>query len=172
MLRENFPVSAELGIYALVVSLSIGVPAGVIAALNRNSIYDYLGMGVAIVGVSLPVIILGPILQYVFGLRLGLLPIAGWVQDKAILPAFALGFSNSALTARLTRASLLQILNEDYMRTAQAKGLRQRRVIGVHALRNALIPVVTILGPLAAFLVTGSFVAETIFAIPGIGRAL
>jgi oligopeptide transport system permease protein len=172
MIREDFPVSAELGLYALVIALSIGIPAGTMAALNRNSFYDYFGMSIAVVGVSLPVIILGPILQYVFGLQLNWLPIAGWGSpEHIVMPAFALGFSNSALVARLTRASLLQVLQEDYIRTAHAKGMTPRRVIVVHAMKNAFIPVVTILGPLTAFLVTGSFVAEMIFAIDGIGRA-
>jgi ABC-type dipeptide/oligopeptide/nickel transport system permease component len=128
-------------------------------------------MSIAIVGVSLPVIISGPILRYFFGVQLGILPPTGWgTLEHMILPAFALGFANSALLARLTRASLLQVLNEDYIRTARAKGLSERVVIGLHALKNSLIPVVTILGPLFAFLITGSFVTEIIFGIPGLGQ--
>lgn len=169
--RDNFPVSLQLGIAALLIAVVIGLPAGIIAALNHNKPLDYASMGVAIVGVSFPVIILGPFLQYVFGVSLGWLPITGWgTPQHVILPAFALGFAQSALIARLTRASLLQVLHEDYIRTARAKGLGEARVIRLHALKNALIPVVTVLGPLTAFLVTGSFVTELIFAIPGIGR--
>lgn len=171
VLRINFPVTLELGLYALTVAVSIGVPAGILAALNRNTIYDYAGMSVAIIGVSVPVIVMGPFLQYIFGVQFNLLPLTGWgTVEQVLMPSFALGFSQSALIARLTRASLLQVLHEDYIRTARAKGLGERLVVGRHALKNALIPVVTILGPLAAFLMTGSFVTETIFAVPGIGR--
>jgi ABC-type dipeptide/oligopeptide/nickel transport system permease component len=172
LFRENFPVSAELGTLSLIVALSIGTPLGIIAALGRNTYSDYIGMGIAILGVSVPVIILGPFMQYFFGLSLGWLPMSGWGSvDKMIMPVFALGFAQAALIARLTRASLLQVLHEDYVRTARAKGLHERTVIVIHALKNALIPVVTVLGPLVAFLVTGSFVTEQIFAIPGIGAA-
>lgn len=171
IIKENLPVSAQLGIASLAVALVIGLPAGVIAALRRNTIWDYVGMGIATIGVSVTVITLGPLMQYIFGVSLGILPISGWgTPTQVIMPAFALGFAQAAIIARLTRASLLQVLNEDYIRTARAKGMRERRVITLHALKNALIPVATVLGPLAAALVTGSFVTETIFAIPGIGR--
>ncbi len=169
--RENLPVSFQLGMAALMIALAIGVPLGTLAALKRNTIYDYMGMGTAILGVSFPVIITAPVLQYVFAVQWGVVPVTGWGSPQhAILPAFALGFVNAALIARLTRASLLQVLNEDYIRTARAKGLAERTVIVVHALRNSLIPVITILGPLFAALVTGTFVVETIFGIPGMGR--
>lgn len=171
IIKENLPVSAQLGIASLAVALVIGLPAGVIAALRRNTIWDYVGMGIATIGVSVTVITLGPLMQYIFGVSMGILPISGWgTPAQIIMPAFALGFAQAAIIARLTRASLLQVLNEDYIRTARAKGMRERRVITLHALKNALIPVATVLGPLAAALVTGSFVTETIFAIPGIGR--
>ncbi len=171
VIRDNFPITAQLGLVALAIALSIGIPAGIIAALNRNTVYDYAGMGVAIIGVSIPVIIMGPVLQYIFGVWLKVLPISGWGDwTHFIMPAFALGFSQSALIARLTRASLLQVLHEDYIRTANAKGLSRRSVVGRHAMKNALIPIITILGPLTAFLLTGSFVTEMIFAVPGVGR--
>ena len=171
IIGDSLPVSMQLGAAALIVGLAIGVPAGVIAALHRNTLYDYLGMGIAIFGVSVPAIILGPILQYIFGVGMGLFPVTGWGRfEHIIMPAFALGFAQSALIARLTRASLLQVLNEDYIRTARAKGLRERTVVNKHALRNALIPVVTVLGPLAAALLTGTFVVEIIFGIPGLGK--
>ncbi|MBI5668624.1 MAG: ABC transporter permease [Chloroflexi bacterium] len=169
--RENLPVSFQLGVAALMIAIAIGVPLGTLAALKRNTIFDYMGMGTAILGVSFPVIITAPVLQYLFGVQWGLVPVTGWGSvEYAIIPAFALGFLHAALIARLTRASLLQVLNEDYIRTARAKGLAERTVIVGHALKNSLIPVVTILGPLLAALVTGTFVVETIFGIPGMGR--
>jgi len=169
--RENLPVSFSLGFAALSVSMVIGIPLGVISALKRNTVYDYTGMGIAILGVSVPVIVTAPLLQYLFGVVWKILPVTGWgTLQNLILPAFALGFVNSAILARLTRASLLQVMNEDYIRTARAKGLPERIVIIVHALKNSLIPVITIIGPLFAALVTGTFVIETVFGIPGMGR--
>lgn len=169
--RENLPVSIQLGIAALGVSLAIGLPLGVFTALKRNTPWDYGGMSVAIIGVSVPVIISAPFLQYLFGVQWKILPVTGWgTPANVILPAFALGFVSAALIARLTRASLLQVLNEDFIRTARAKGLAERRVISLHALKNSLIPVVTVIGPLAAALLTGTFVVETVFGIPGMGR--
>jgi oligopeptide transport system permease protein len=169
--REQLPVSFQLGLVALSIALAIGVPLGIVAAVNRNNWLDFGSMGMAIMGVSVPVIIMGPVLQYIFGVQLRILPVSGWgTPNHVILPAFALGFFNSALIARLTRASLLQVLNEDYIRTARAKGLSENIVILLHAMKNALIPVVTVVGPLFAALVTGTFVVETIFAIPGLGR--
>jgi oligopeptide transport system permease protein len=173
--RQHLPISAQLGVAAIVVAMSIGIPLGIIAALRRNTVYDYTSMGIAILGVSVPVIVLGPLLRYVVGVELGWLPVSWGLEgystlEKMIMPAFALGFASSALLARLTRASLLQVLAEDYIRTARAKGLRERMVVFSHALRNSLIPVVTVLGPLLAALITGTFVAEQVFSIPGLGR--
>jgi len=171
IIRDTLPVSATLGVGALIVAIVIGIPAGVIAALKRNTRWDYAAMGVAIIGVSVPVIVSGPILRYFFGVQLRWLPPTGWGNfEHMIMPAFALGFAESARLARLTRASLLQVLNEDYIRTARAKGLHERTVIGLHALKNAMMPVITTLGPLFAYLITGSFVAELIFGIPGMGK--
>lgn len=169
--RENLIVSAQLGVAALTLALAIGLPLGIIAARNRNKWPDYVSMGIAIFGVSIPVIISAPLLQYTFGVQWKILPVTGWgTPAHVILPAMALGFINSAVIARLTRASLLQVLNEDYIRTARAKGLGERPVLIRHALRNSLIPVITVLGPLFAALVTGTFVIETVFGIPGMGR--
>jgi ABC-type dipeptide/oligopeptide/nickel transport system permease component len=169
--RDSLPISFQLGVAALAVAMAVGIPLGATAALKRNTIFDYAGMGVAVFGVSLPVIITAPVLQYLFGVQLQALPPTGWGEvQHMILPAFALGFVNSALIARLTRASLLQVMNEDYIRTARAKGLSERMVVISHAIKNGMIPVVTILGPLFAILVTGSFVVETFFGIPGMGR--
>lgn len=168
----HLPVSAQLGVAAIAVALVIGIPAGTVAALKRNTMYDYVGMGIAIIGVSVTSITSGPLLQYIFGVNLGILPISGWGEARfMILPAFALGFTESAIIARLTRASLLQVLHEDYVRTARAKGLRESYVVIFHSLKNALIPVVTVLGPITAGLITGSFVIERVFGVPGIGEA-
>lgn len=186
--RQQLPVSCQLGILALIVALIIGVPMGILGALKHNTIWDYLGMGVAIFGVSVPVIVLGPIMIWLFGISLGWFPPTGWGSKPpyilglfptnlgwnfwkyAIMPAVALGLGSSAIIARLTRASLLQVIREDYIRTARAKGLAERVIINKHALKNALIPVVTVLGPIAAALVTGTFVTELTFGIPGMGK--
>jgi len=186
--RDNLPISAQLGVMALTIALVIGMPLGILAALRQNSVYDYMGMAVAIFGVSVPVIVLGPILVWIFGVALKWLPPTGWGAQPpyflgflpsdmgwdffryAIMPSVALGLGSSAIIARLTRASLLQTVREDYIRTARAKGLPERTVITRHALKNSLIPVVTIIGPLFAALVTGTFVTELIFGIPGMGK--
>jgi ABC-type dipeptide/oligopeptide/nickel transport system permease component len=186
--RDNLPVSGQLGVMAVAIAMVIGMPLGILAALRQNTFYDYLGMGVAIFGVSVPVIVLGPILVWIFGVALKWLPPTGWGAQPpyflgflpsnpgwdffryAIMPSVALGLGSSAIIARLTRASLLQTVREDYIRTARAKGLPERTVITRHALKNSLIPVVTILGPLFAALVTGTFVTELIFGIPGMGK--
>lgn len=171
IIRDHLPVSFQLGLAAMLVATTIGIPLGTIAALRKNTMFDYFSMSAAILGVSVPVIVLGPLLQYVVGVELGWLPTTGWgTIEQLIMPAFALGFAQSALIARLTRASLLQVLNEDYIRTANAKGLRSRQVVIVHAMKNAMIPVVTIMGPLFAALITGTFVTEQVFGIPGLGR--
>jgi ABC-type dipeptide/oligopeptide/nickel transport system permease component len=168
--RDNLPVSAQLGILGMIIALAIGLPMGILAALNHNKSIDYLATTLAVTGVSFPAIALGPILITVFALSLNWLPVSGWDTPATfILPAFTLGFGASALIARLTRASLLEVLNEDYIRTAKAKGLSNSTVVIIHAMKNGMIPVLTILGPLFATLLTGTFVVETIFAIPGMG---
>jgi oligopeptide transport system permease protein len=172
-------VSIQLGIFALIFALAVGLPAGIIAALHRGRWQDRAATLVAIVGVSVPAIVMGPVLVWFFALTLGWLPVAQWEPlseglwpylSHLILPAITLGAGLSAIIARLTRASLLQVLGEDYIRTAHAKGLPGRIVTIRHALRNSLIPVVTYLGPLSAAVLTGSLVVEQIFAIPGMGR--
>lgn len=168
---DHLPVSAQLGVAAIAIALLIGIPLGIVAALKQNTFWDYLGMGLAIVGVSVPAIVLGPLLILIFALALGWFPVAGWgTPAKMVLPAFALGLRESAIIARLTRASMLQVIREDYIRTARAKGLAERTVMVKHALKNAFIPVATILGPMFAALVTGTFIVEQIFAIPGLGK--
>ena len=168
---DHLPVSAQLGLAAIVIALVIGIPLGILAALKQNTAWDYIGMGLAIVGVSVPAIVLGPMLILILALSLGLLPVAGWgTPAKVIMPALALGLRESAIIARLTRASMLQVIREDYIRTARAKGLSEKVVMVRHALKNAFIPVATILGPMFAALVTGTFIVEQIFAIPGMGK--
>lgn len=171
IIKDHFPISVQLGAVALLVAVSIGIPLGIISALKQNTIIDYLSMFFAISGVSVPVMTLGPLLIWIFALSLGILPVARWgTWQQAILPAFALGVGYSAILARLTRASMLQVTREDYIRTARAKGVSEKNVTIHHALKNAFIPVVTVLGPLFAGLVTGSMVVEQIFAIPGLGK--
>jgi oligopeptide transport system permease protein len=169
--RENLPVSVNLGLASIAIATAIGLPLGILSALKRNTVYDFMGMSVAILGVSVPAIITAPVLQFVVGVQLKWLPVSGWgTTNHILLPALALGFGSSALIARLTRASILQVLHEDYVRTARAKGLAEKRVLAFHILKNAMIPVVTVFGPMVAYLLTGTFVVETIFAIPGMGR--
>lgn len=169
--RQNLPVSFQLGVYALLVAILIGIPLGILAALKQNTIFDYIGMSVAIFGVSVPVISLGPLMIFVFAVGLRWFPASGWGKpENELMPSIALGLASSALIARLTRATLLQVIREDFIRTARAKGLSERTIIIKHALKNSMIPVVTVLGPLLAQLTTGTFVTETIFGIPGMGR--
>ena len=171
ILADHVPVSATLGLVAMVIAVGLGVPLGILAALRQNSIWDYISMAVAIFGVSVPSIVLGPLMIIVFALALHWFPVAGWGRmDKMVMPAFTLGLGSSAIIARLTRASMLQVIREDYIRTARAKGLTERVIMVRHALKNAFIPVATILGPMFAGLVTGTFVVERIFAIPGMGK--
>jgi oligopeptide transport system permease protein len=187
IIGDSFPISIQLGLMAMGVALTIGIPAGIIAALNHNRLPDYVASFIAIVGVSVPVLVMGPLLYWLFALKLGWLPVALWGAERpfllgfipvptakflshAILPTLALGTGMSASIARLTRASLLQVIREDYIRTARAKGLRQRAVVVRHALKNSLIPVVTVLGPMFAAVITGTIVVEAIFGIPGMGK--
>jgi ABC-type dipeptide/oligopeptide/nickel transport system permease component len=188
IIREQLPVSFQLGVAALTIAVLIGIPMGILAGLKQNTVWDYLGMSIAIFGVSVPVIALGPILVWIFGVMLKWLPPTGWGAKPpyilffvpkdlswnfwryVLMPAFALGLGQSAIIARLTRASLLQVIREDYIRTARAKGLPERLVVLRHALRNSLIPVVTVLGPMFAAVVTGTFVTEQIFGVPGLGK--
>lgn len=171
IIKQQLPPSATLGVLALGVALLLGVPIGILSAVKQNTWLDYFGMFVAVAGVSVPAMTLGPLLIWGVALELDLLPVARWgTWQQAVLPSLTLGLGSAAILARLTRASMLQVIHQDYIRTARSKGLGERTVINKHALRNALIPVVTVLGPLFAALVTGSMVVEQIFAIPGLGR--
>lgn len=171
ILMDTFPVSLELGTWALLIALSIGLPVGVIAAIYRNSLLDYVPMGFAMIGICLPTFVLGPILALVFGVWLGWFNVSGWFMPAdRVLPALTIGLVYAALIARITRGGMLEVLNQDFIRTAHAKGLSFGRVILVHTLKGGLLPVVSFLGPALAGIISGSFVVETIFQIPGMGR--
>lgn len=199
---ERFPATLELGLCALVLSILVGIPLGVLAAVKRNSVFDYTLMTTSLVGYSMPIFWWGLILILFFSVRLGWTPVSGrldlayevpawsgfllldvWKTPEAwpafqsalshlILPAIALGTIPLAIVARMTRSSMLEVLGEDYMRTARAKGLSRGRIIFVHGLRNALVPVITVIGLMAGSIVTGAVLTETIFSWPGIGRWL
>jgi oligopeptide transport system permease protein len=167
----RFPVSLELGAYALLVALGVGMAAGLLAALRPNSALDHGAMSLAMMGICLPGFVLGPLLVLVFSLWLGWLPVAGWSTPlHKILPSITLGAAYAAYIARLARGGMLEVLAQDFIRTARAKGLSETRVVLRHALRGGVQPVVAFLGPAAAGLFTGSFVVETIFQVPGLGR--
>lgn len=171
IISDTLPTSIELGLYALGLAIALGIPLGILSAYKQNTWVDFSAMFMAVAGISLPSYFVGAILIYVFALKLNLVPPALW-EDwvSKILPTITLGTRPAALIARLTRASLLESIRSDYVRTARAKGLSEFKVISKHALRNSLIPVITLVGPLAAFVVTGTFVIEYIFAIPGMGK--
>lgn len=171
LIQIAFPVSLSLGVSALFIALLIGLPAGMVAALRKNTWWDYLPMGIAMVGICLPSFVLGPILIMVFATELRLLPALGWYSwTDLILPSLTLGLFYAAYVARLTRAGMLETLRQDYVRTARAKGASPGRVLLKHAIRGGLLPVVTYLGPAFAGLVSGSFIIESIFFIPGLGK--
>jgi oligopeptide transport system permease protein len=172
LIAAGFPATAELGLYALLFAVIIGMAAGVMAALRPNTWRDYLPMSAAMIGICAPTLLLGPLLVLVFGIWLEWLPVSGWGElpgDK-ILPSVTLGAAYAAYVARLTRGGMLEVLSQDYIRTARAKGLPERVVIFKHALRGGVLPVVSFLGPAFAGLLSGSFVVETVFQIPGLGR--
>jgi ABC-type dipeptide/oligopeptide/nickel transport system permease component len=171
MIEDGFPNSAQLGVQALVIAVSAGILMGMVAAIYQSRVPDYIMMVLAVIGISVPNFVLGPLFQKYLGLEWEIFPIAGWGDfDQSILPSIALAFLPLALVTRLMRSSMLDVLGQDYIRTARAKGLSPFRVLSRHTLRNAIIPVVTIIGPLSIGILTGSFVIEKIFSIPGIGK--
>ena len=172
LIRDGLPITAELGFYALLIALVLGVSAGVVASLRPNTWQDYVPMTAAMVGICMPSFLLGPLLVLVFGIWMQWLPVAGWGNEAGdkILPSLTLGAMYAGYIARLARSGMLEVLSQDYLRTARAKGLPERVVILKHALRGGLIPVVSYLGPAFAYLLSGSFVVETVFQIPGLGR--
>lgn len=171
IIKYTFPTSAVLGIEALVFAVTIGLALGIIAALYRGQALDYIAIIIAVIGVSIPNFIVASILQYILGYKLKLLPIARWESFRhTLLPAFALGLGTLATMTRMMRSSMLEVLNQDYIRTAKAKGLNSAQIIWKHGVRNAILPIVTILGPLIAGITTGTLVIERMFGIPGLGK--
>jgi len=171
LLALGLPVSLTLGAAALLLAIMFGGIAGILAALRRSSGWDYVTMGLAVGGISVPNFVLGPLLVLGFALGLGWLPVAGWGSWRhLVLPACTLAAFYAAYVARLTRAGMLEVIGQEFIRTARAKGLREARIVLRHALPGAILPVVTYLGPAAAAVLTGSVVVETIFSVPGIGR--
>jgi len=177
IIAQAFPYSFNLGMRALIFATIAGVLLGIIASVKRGTKWDTISMMFAIIGVSVPSFIIGALFQYFFGLKLyqwtgiKFFPITGWNSEMSkILPAFALSFGSLATVSRLMRTSMLDVLGQDYIKTAKSKGLSQKKIIWKHAVRNAIMPVVTVLGPIAATVLTGAFVVENIFSIPGMGK--
>jgi oligopeptide transport system permease protein len=171
IIADKLPVSIELGLWSLGVALCIGLPLGVIAAVKRNTWIDYACSSASMVGICIPTYVMGPILILLFAIHFGWFNASGWyVPIDRVLPSLTLGLVYAAYIARLTRGGMLEVLSQDYIRTARAKGASEARVIMKHALRGGLTAVVSFLGPAIAGIVTGSFVIETVFQIPGIGR--
>jgi oligopeptide transport system permease protein len=171
IIGQGIGVTAQLGLQALFVALAFSVPLGIISALRQNSAVDYMSLLIATLGTTIPGFVLAIFLIYIFGVWLHLLPFVGWGSfQHTLLPTVVLALGPGAFLTRITRASMLEAIRQDYVRTARSKGLHERAVIVGHALKNALIPVATIVGPLTAGLITGSFIIETLFSVPGIGR--
>jgi oligopeptide transport system permease protein len=173
IISQGWKPSFVLGMTAMLLALGLGVTAGIVAGLKQNSRWDYGSMVVAMIGITLPSFVVGPALVVLFALKLGWFRVSGWsnggLSKDLVLPAITLALPYAARIARLTRAGMLEVVNQDYIRTARAKGLRESLVVVRHALRGALLPVVSFLGPAIAFIITGSLVVESIFQIPGLG---
>ncbi|KQL48757.1 ABC transporter permease [Brevibacillus choshinensis] len=171
MIADGFGASAWLGGQAIVVALIFGITFGIIAALNRNKWLDYVAMALAVLGVAVPSFIMAPLLINFFAIKLTIFPVATWgTWMHTVLPSLALAFGPVAVITRYMRASMIEVMNQNYIRTAEAKGIPTFLIVVRHGIRNAILPVVTFLGPLIASLITGTFVVEKIFAIPGIGK--
>jgi oligopeptide transport system permease protein len=171
IILQGLPKTATLGVVAFLLAILIGIPLGMLAALRQNSIIDYFAVFFSTLFASIPGFVLGILLVLLFSVTLHWLPTYGWGSvEQLIMPAFALAALPAAYFARITRASMLDVLRQDYIRTARAKGLTERVILVRHTLRNALVPVITIAGPELAFLISGSFIIENLFSIPGIGR--
>lgn len=171
MIAESFPISLTLGVEAMILAVGLGVLVGVITSLYHNKFPDYLGTTIAVLGISVPSFILAGLLQYFVGLKMQLLPISGWNGFVySIMPAFAIAVTHMGFIAKLVRSSMLEQNSSEYVKMARAKGLGKWTTVFKHTLRNALLPVVTYLGPLFAGVITGSFIVEQIFAIPGLGK--
>lgn len=172
LIMSGLPTTIELAIYSIFFAIFLGVISGLVASLNPGKILDILPMSISLLGICIPSIILGPVLVLIFGIWYEVLPVYGWGDNPGdkILPTITLGTAYAAIFARLTRGGMLEILGQDYIRTARAKGLSEIRIVIVHALRGGILPVISFLGPAIAGLLAGSFVVETIFQINGVGR--
>ncbi|MBM4434593.1 MAG: ABC transporter permease [Chloroflexi bacterium] len=171
IIGSQFPVSAQLGLQALLLALAVALPLGVISALRHNSALDYGSMAFATLGTTIPSFVIAIFAIYLFAVNLKLVPIVGWGTPKhMLLPTIILSLGAMAFLTRITRASVLEAIGQDHVRTARGKGLSEQTVIVVHVLKNAMIPIATIVGPATAGLITGSFIIETIFNVPGLGR--
>ncbi|EEX48067.1 MULTISPECIES: ABC transporter permease [Jonquetella] len=170
LIADSFPVSLAVGSLALALSLAIGIPTGILSALRRGKWQDRVAMVIATLGITIPNYVIATIFVYVFAYRLGWVTVGFWQGfSTSILPAITLAGYPMAFISRLTRSSMLEVIQQDYIRTAYSKGLKERTVVYIHGLRNAVIPVLTYLGPLAAGILTGSFVVEQIYSLPGLG---
>lgn len=173
MIKQRFPVTLELGFWGLLLSFSIAVPTGIIAAINRETKVDYVAMAIALLGISVPSFFLGLMLLYFFAFRMNMFPISGYgTWRHLILPAITIGLTDAAVTARMVRSSMLEVLGQDYVRTARAKGIVENKVIYKHALKNALIPVITLLGMRIGWIMGGSVILEMVFNRQGLGRLM
>jgi oligopeptide transport system permease protein len=173
IIGDTFPVSLQLGLLAMAIALLVGLTLGTIGALRHNTALDYITSFLAIIGISTPSYVIGSLLILVFASYLGWVPTGGWdgiLSTRAIIPAVALALFPAAVLARYMRASMLDVLSADYVRTARSKGLREQTVVLRHAVRNALMPVLTVSGVILADVITGSFFVETIYSVPGLGR--
>ena len=172
IIASGLPYSLTIGFWAVVVASIVGVALGIAGALRRNGVTDYVAGIVGVIGIAIPIFVIGPIFQVIFALKLGWLPVGGWDQGirSLILPVLVLALPNIAYISRLTRTSMIETLRENYVRTARAKGIGWRRTLWKHTLKGALLPVVAYLGPATAAIITGSILIETVFALPGIGR--
>lgn len=171
MIAQSFPVSVQLGVVGMVISILVGIPAGILAALYRNKWIDWWVMLVSMIGICIPAFVVAPLLGVGLGMRVPGLSVAGWDSPGCmVLPALTLGLVNAAYLARLTRGGMLEVLGQDFIRTARAKGASAVRVVWKHALRGGLIPAISYLGPAFAAMITGSFVVETCFQVPGMGQ--
>ncbi|MCR4429476.1 MAG: ABC transporter permease [Tepidanaerobacteraceae bacterium] len=171
LIIDAFPNTLKLSLAAVLIAWAVGIPAGIVSAIKQYSFIDNFFMGFALLGVSMPVFWSALIMQYIFSMKLGLLPVSGFAGPKyIIMPAIVLGWSSAASIARLTRSSLLEVIRADYIRTARAKGLKEWQVVFHHALKNSMLPVVTIMAIQIASLLSGAVITESVFGIPGIGR--
>ena len=176
VIARAFPISLQIGFLAFCIALVLGVTAGVVAAVNKNKLWDYLPMSLAMAGICFPTFVMGPILALIFGLGLKFAPVSGWYGlnyvplHPMVMPALTLGLFYAAYIARLTRGGMLEVLNQDFIRTARAKGVPDYQIIFKHAMRGGLLPIVAFLGPAFAGLISGSFVVEKVFNVPGLGQ--